>query len=410
MPAPTSANAVNSSTRLDRHQWSLLFVLAANMLIDSLELATVLVVLPSAGAALGASLWAQLWALAGFPAGFALSLLLGGRITARWGRRRVFLAALVGYLVAALAAGLAQGSSTLIAAQVAKGCCAALTAPVGLAIIGSTFAEESRRRQAVTVYSLFGAAGSTTGLLLAGSLTGISWRLPLLVPVPVVVLLLVTARRRLPRDTAGAAPEAMVPVRRVVRDRLLLRSAFGAAALNGTFMSLLFLINVQTQSTAGRPPWQAALICLPTCLPLVAGPFFAPCLISRFGTWLPIAVGALAALTGYGLYLWHPGPAWPGVGLVPAVFLVGIGLALSFAPLNVQALSAATPETRGRSAQLFQTAVQLGAVLMLPAVTALLTGNGGHRSALRLVVAVSAVGLLVSVTGLLRRPAPADGR
>ncbi|WP_327723634.1 MFS transporter [Streptomyces europaeiscabiei] len=408
MPAPTSTNAVNFPTSLDRHQWSLLFVLAANMLIDSLELATVLVVLPSAGAALGASLWAQLWALAGFPAGFASGLLLGGRITARWGRRRIFLAALIGYLVAALTAGLAQESGLLIAAQVAKGCCAALTAPVGLAIIGSTFAEGPQRRQAVTVYSLFGAAGSTTGLLLAGSLTSINWRLPLLVPVPVVVLLLVIARRLLPRDTAGAAPEAVVPVRRVVRDRLLLRSAFGAAALNGTFMSLLFLINVQIQSTAGRPPWQAALICLPTCLPLVAGPFFAPRLISRFGTRLPIMVGALSALTGYALYLWQVDPARLGVGLLATVCLVGIGLALSFAPLNVQAVSSASPETRGRSAQLFQTAVQLGAVVLLPAVTALLTGADGHRSALRLVVAVSAAGLLVAVTGLIRRSVPAD--
>ncbi|MEV6948282.1 MFS transporter [Streptomyces sp. NPDC051172] len=409
MPAPTSTNAVNSPPSLDRHQWSLLFVLAANMLIDSLELATVLVVLPSAGTALAAPLWAQLWVLAGFPAGFALGLVLGGRITARWGRRRVFLAALVGYLMAALIAGLAAVSAVLTAAQVAKGCCAALTAPVGLAIIGSTFPEGPRRRQAVTVYALFGAAGSTTGLLLAGALTGVSWRLPLLVPVPVVVLLLVIARRRLPRDIA-APPQPSVPVREVVRDRLLLRSAFGAAALNGTFMSLLFLINVRLQATAGRPPWQAALICLPTCLPLVAGPFFAPRLISRFGTRLPIALGATAALTGYALCLWHLEPARLGAWLVPAVFLVGIGLALSFAPLNVQAVSAATPRTRGRSAQVFQTAVQLGAVALLPAVTALLARADGYRSALLLVVAVSAAGLLLALSGPLRRPAPAGGR
>ncbi|HEY8982961.1 MAG TPA: MFS transporter [Streptomyces sp.] len=396
---PTPANAVNSPTSLDRHQWSLLFVLAANMLIDSLELATVLVVLPSAGAALGASLWAQLGALAAFPAGFAVGLLSGGRITARRGRSRIFLAALAGYLAAALVAGLAQGSAVLIAAQAVKGCCAALTAPVGLAIIGSTFPEGPQRRQAVTVYSLFGAAGSTAGLLLAGSLTGVSWRLPLLVPVPVVVLLLVIARRTLPRDTP-AAPQPAAPLREVAQDRLLLRSAFGAAALNGTFMSLLFLINTRLQGTEGRPPWQAALICLPTCLPLVAGPFFAPRLISRYGTRPPIAAGATAALTGYALYLWHP----DRTGLVPAVLLVGIGLALSFAPLNVQAVSAATPETRGRSVQLFQTAVQLGAVTLLPAVTALLTGSGGHRAALLLVVAVSAAGLLLALSGTRHAP------
>ncbi|WP_405773444.1 hypothetical protein [Streptomyces sp. NBC_01538] len=54
--------------------------------------------------------------------------------------------------------------------------------------------------------------------------------------------------------------------------------------------------------------------------------------------------------------------------------------------------------------------MQLGAVVLLLPVTALLAGTDGYRSALRLVVAVSAVGLLVAVTGLLRRPAPAVGR
>lgn len=401
MTAFSTPGADRESTHWDARRWAILFILSGNMVLDSIEVSVVVVALPSIATALRMSLWVAQWLMSGFALGFAVLLILGHRINARWGRRHAYLAAMLVFAAASVAGGLTDSAALLIATRVVKGFCAALTAPTGLAIISTTFRAGSQQRRAVSIYSLFGAAGFTAGILLSGVLLQASWRWTFLFPAPVALVLLVFGLRLIPRD---AGPARRPPLRLgLLRDGSLLRSALGAATLNGTYASLLLLLTFQSQGHFGWTPWQTALALLPACVPLAVTVPFAGRLVARFGTARLIAVGALTPVLGCALYLWQPDTRSYTAGMLPTLLLVEAGFVCSFAALNMQSTATIPPADRGVAVPLYQTGVQLGAVLMLPLVGLLLTVSPDYRPAMSFITAVGALGLLVAVTGLPAR-------
>ncbi|MET9592103.1 MFS transporter [Streptomyces sp. NPDC006516] len=378
--------------------WRLLLVLSGNMVLDALEVSVVLVALPTLATDLDLSIWSVQWLMTGFALGFALTLLTGPRITARWGLRRCYLAAMLVFAAASVVGGTTGSTELLVAARVVKGACAALTAPAGLALIAATFPDGPALRRAVSVYSLFGAAGFTLGLLLSGTLTGISWRWTFLFPAPVALALLVWGLHEIPRTERLTPPRFTTAL---FRNASLMRSTLGAALLNGTYAGLLLLITFHTAERFDWPPWQTASALLPACLPLAVSVPFAGQLTARFGTRRPIAAGAALALAGQLLLLWHPAPQRYVTGLLPSLLLVGAAFVLSFAPLNLQATQHLGPDIRGAAVPLYQSGVQLGGVLMLPLVATLLTHHPG-RPALLAIALAGAAGLGVALSGARR--------
>ncbi|MFD4658741.1 MFS transporter [Kitasatospora sp. NPDC058444] len=401
----TEAPAARTLSAPARHgTWRLLFILSGNMVLDAIEVSVVLVALPWIGADLGLSVWTVQWLMGGFAAGFAAVLLLGPRATARWGLRRCYLVAMLVFAAASVAGGLADSTALLIASRVLKGGCAALTAPAGLALITTTVPDGPPQRRAVSVYSLFGAAGFTLGLLLSGVLTAASWRWTFLFPAPLALVLLVWGLRVIP-DTGRRTPPRLTA--ELARNGSLIRATLGAATLNGTYAALLLLVTFQAHDRFGWRPWQVALALLPACVPLAVSVPFAGRLVARFGTRRQIAAGAAAAFAGQLLLLLRPEPASYVGGLLPTLLLVGAAMALSFASLNMQATQDVEPGLRAAAVPLFQTGVQLGGVLMLPLTAALLTCFGGHRPALLAVALAGAAGVGIAVSGTRAgRPGP----
>lgn len=478
--APAPAHA-----RWSPRMWGLLVVLAGNMLIDALEVSVALVALPAIGTDLGAPLTTVQWTITGFAVGFGGLMLFGARAVALLGRRRVYLAALVGFAAASLVGALAEDPSLLTATRVVKGFCAALTAPTGLAIIATAFPEGPQRNRALSVYTLFGAGGFTAGLLLSGWLTGFSWRLTFAFPAPAVLVLFVLGLRLIPgagEENGGGPPPGTTagdrpPLRRygfasaaaflagllalvqgitavpahgwadlrstgllalaagllalfvalerasahplirfeALRSRAMIRSALGAACLNGSYLGLLFVLTHQLQSLAGWSPLRTAAAFLPAAAPLVVTALFSGRIVARFGAPRLIAAGALLPFAGYLLLLRTPWPPAYATGILPTMLLVGAGFVLSFAALNSQATSQLPPAERGAGSGLYQTAVQVGAALSVALVAALLTGSAppagaapaefaeACRPALTLVAAVGGLGLLTALTGLRSR-------
>ncbi|SFE67071.1 Predicted arabinose efflux permease, MFS family [Actinacidiphila alni] len=399
--APPAGGAADPA-RWDARLTTVLLILSGNMILDAIEVSLVLVALPSIGDALDLGLWTVQWLMSGFALGFAALLLIGPRLNARLGRRRVYLGAMLLFAAASVVGGLTDSAALLIATRVVKGLSAALTAPTGLAIIGTAFPAGPRQRRAVSVYALFGAAGFTAGLLLSGALLNGSWRWTFLFPAPVALILLVFGLRVIPPDRGRTPAPRITPT--LLRDRALLRSAIGATTLNGTYQSLLLLLVFRTQRQLGWSPWQSAVALLPACVPLAVTVPFAGALVARWGTGRLIALGATAPLLGYAYFLWRAGAGAYATGTLPTLLLVGAGFVLSFAALNIQATGALPPAERAAAVPLFQTAVQLGAVVMLPATAALLGAHHGSRPALALITAVAVVGLLAALPGL-RTPA-----
>ena len=88
--------------------------------------------------------------------------------------------------------------SLLIATRFIKGVSAAFTAPAGLSIITTTFAEGRARNKALSIYTATGATGFSLGLVIGGLLTETGWRWVFFLPAPVALIALI----------AGLAPRA----------------------------------------------------------------------------------------------------------------------------------------------------------------------------------------------------------
>ncbi|MEU0671717.1 MFS transporter [Streptomyces sp. NPDC006172] len=470
LPSPVAAGG---DERFGPRLWGLLLVLAGNMLIDALEVSVAVVALPAIGTDLGLPPTGTQWAMTGFAAGFGGLLLFGARVVSLLGRRRVYLAALLAFAAASVLSALAQDPALLLATRLVKGFCAALTAPTGLAIITGTFPDGRPRARALSVYTLFGAGGFTAGLLLSGWLTETSWRWAFAFPAPVVLLLFVLGLRLIPGeekrtaaarsyDIAGAVtflgallamvqgitrlpahgwsdPRAVGPLsgavlllvlfwrveRRAVdpllriggslRNGTLIRSALGAACLNGSYLGLLFVLTHQTQTLAGWSPLRAALALVPAAAPPALTALYSGRLVARYGAPRLIVAGAACAFAGYLLQLRpHTWPFDYPTRVLPTLLLVGAAFVLSFAALNMQAMSRLRPADRVAGSGLYQTAVQLAAVVAIALVAALLAAHvpgpgagpaaaaAACRPALTLVAVLGGLGLFVALTGLIR--------
>ena len=79
-------------------------------------------------------------------------LLLGGRISDFWGRKRAFMAGLLGFAGASAIGGIAQNQEMLFSARALQGVFAALLAPAALSLITTTFSDSKERAKAFGVY------------------------------------------------------------------------------------------------------------------------------------------------------------------------------------------------------------------------------------------------------------------
>jgi EmrB/QacA subfamily drug resistance transporter len=416
--------------------WGILVVLCGALFLDALDVSMVGVALPSIRADLGLSTSSLQWVVSGYVLGYGGLLLLGGRAADLLGRRRVFLAALGVFAVASLFGGLVSSGGLLIAARLIKGMAAAFTAPAGLSIITTTFAEGPDRNRALSIYSAFGAGGFSLGLVLSGLLTEVSWRWTLLLPAPVSAVILVAAARLVPRHTApdrqgrrfdlpGAAtvtaamlllvyavvnaPQAgwasartlgsfaavvvllaaFVTIERRSRDPLvrlgifrsatLTRANVGAMVLFGSYVAFQFLVTQYLQIMAGWSALATALAFLPAgVLVAIASTRMGP-VLDRFGPPRMIAVAFTCLVAGYALFLrTGPHPDYPAV-ILPSVLLIGAAFGLGFSALNIQATSGVANQEQGLASGILQTSFQVGGAIVLAIVTAIVDAGGANR-------------------------------
>ena len=371
----------------------------------------------------------------------------------------MLLGGLAVFTAASAVGAVVDDGTLLVVTRFLKGASAAFTAPAGLSIITTRFAEGPERNRALSIYTATGASGFSMGLVAGGALTEIGWRWTFLLPVPIALVLLALAPRFLPRDRAvdassrrafdipGAvtlsagmllfvrtiveapeqgwgAPEtigafvlaalllvsfvaieqrAATPLVRlgILRSGPLVRANLGMGALFGAYVGFQFVMTLYLQRMNGWSPIETALAFLPAGLLVAVGsPRIGP-LVDRFGAARLIALGAASSTIGYALALrFDADPAYTGV-LLPAVLLIGVGFMLLFPTLNIQATTGVADREQGVASGLVQTSFQLGGAVGLAIVTAVVsagTADGDVFGAFRTAVGVA---LAVSALGLL---------
>src|SRR5918998_2634101 len=220
----------SAAPRWDTKTWSLLAVLCGVLFLDGLDVSMVGMALPSIGADLHLTSSQLQWVVSGYVLGYGGLLLLGGRPAGLLGGRRVLLVALGVFAGASLLGALVDSGPLLIAARFVKGAAAAFTAPAGLSIITTKFAEGPARNRALGIYTATGASGFSLGLVAGGLLTTAGWRWTFLMPVPIALVLLVLAARVLPDDKPAARRQGRFDVA-------------GAVTVTGAMLALVFAVS-----------------------------------------------------------------------------------------------------------------------------------------------------------------------
>ncbi|MBF6572169.1 MFS transporter [Nocardia farcinica] len=434
-PATLSAAAAPAldPTKWPVRLWGMLITLCVVLFLDGLDVSMIGVALPSIGAELDMSTSTLQWLVSGYVLGYGGLLLLGGRTADLLGRRKVFLIALAVFALASLAGGLVSSGPLLILTRFVKGLAAAFTAPTGLSIITTTFAEGPARNKALSIYTVFGAGGYSSGLLFGGLMTGMGWRWTFLLPVPIALAALAAAWVLVPKDepaeegghdllgaalstaamlllvyTVVTAPEvgwnsartvgsfaavavlfaAFLAVERrvahplvrlgILRKTTLVRASLAIVAVAGSYFSWQCIVTLYLQDTLGWSPLRLALALLPVGLLVALSAVFSDKLVDRFGTGPIIGVTMTVMAVGYLLFLrldTHPSYL---TMILPAVLLIGIGW-IGFPAINIQATSGIDDDEQGLAAGVLQTAMQVGGAVMLAVTTAVIS-SGGHGS------------------------------
>jgi predicted MFS family arabinose efflux permease len=113
----------------DARRWRVLVLLCLAQFMVVLDVTVVNVALPRMAADLGLDRSALTWVVTAYTLCFGGLMMLGGRLADLLGRRRTFLAGLLLFTAASLAAGLAGDDTMLVAARAAQGLGAALLSP-----------------------------------------------------------------------------------------------------------------------------------------------------------------------------------------------------------------------------------------------------------------------------------------
>lgn len=226
--------------------WVVLATVISGQFMLLVDVSIVNVAIPSIQERLHASSGEIELIAAAYQLAFACVLITAGRLGDIYGRRRLFLAGMVGFTLTSAACGAAPNAETLVVARILQGFLGGLMFPQVLSVIQVTFPPE-RRGRALGVFGAVIGVATALGPLLGGALIyanilGLGWRTIFLVNVPIGVAALLTAWRWLPESRSTGASGLDVP---------------GAALVTaGLFMLVYPLTEGRAQ---GWPPYMVVL-------------------------------------------------------------------------------------------------------------------------------------------------------
>ncbi|GAA2050018.1 MFS transporter [Catenulispora yoronensis] len=441
-----------------------LLLLSLAQFLIALDYSVIYVALPSIGSSLKLGPDTLQWVVSAYAVLFAGFLLVSGRAGDRFGARRILIAALVLFGLAATAGGVADSGALLLAARGAQGLGAALMQPAIIALINRTFEAGPERERALSVWGTIGASGLAAGALLGGVLTTASWRWTMLVNLPVALLCALAAPRLLPADgrrgdrralsavgavLATAASLAVVSaltfaavhgwgdgrtvglavggvllavgfawhervsaaplIDRALRSNAMLRlGAVSTALYMASVGAEFYVVTLILQNRYGYSPLRAGLGFLPLALCIVLGNILAGRFIAKVGSVRLLTVAFVLDAAGLVLLALSASGTGYATHMLPGVIVSGIGHGLTYTSMFVTGTGGLRDEDQGTAGAVLTTSQYMSAAASLAILVLVMgapTAAGTYRDAFLTTAAFAAAGAVVAgAVTVLRGP------
>jgi EmrB/QacA subfamily drug resistance transporter len=378
-----------------RARWVLLATVLGSGL-TMLDGTVVNVALPAIGRDLDAQIAGLQWTINGYTLTLAAFILLGGSLGDRFGRRRVLLIGVTWFALASLLCGIAPNLLVLVLARALQGIGGALLTPGSLAILQASFRPQDRAR-AIGAWTGLGGIAGALGPFAGGWLVETAgWRWVFLLNLPLAAVVVLVSLRHVPEssdpemarglDIPGAAlaaiglagltfgliawpdqgpgavagwgsllvgvlalvafvvvesrsPSPMLPLE-VFQSRLFTATNVVTFVVYAALSGVFFVLVVELQVVAGFSPIAAGAALLPVIIIMFFLSARGGALGQRIGPRIPMTVGPIVAAIGV-LLLSRIGPDATFVAdVLPGTIALGLGLAITVAPLTATVLGA----------------------------------------------------------------------
>ena len=438
-PARSERPAETASTRLSRYYpaWlpsrrfiAAVVAIGGMQLLATMDSTVAIVALPKIQNELSLSDAGRSWVITAYVLTFGGLMLLGGRLGDTIGRKRTFIVGVTLFTISSVLCAVAWDEATLVIARLSQGIGSAIASPTGLALVATTFAKGPARNAATAVFAAMTAVGSVMGLVVGGALTEWSWRLAFMVNVPIGLVMIYLARtalretnrERMKLDAAGAmlatlactaavfafsmGPEkgwvsittigsgvvalgaalAFIVVERTAenpvvpfdlfRDRNRLVTFIAIFLAGGLMFSLTVCIGLYVQDVLGYSALHAGVGFIPFVIAMGIGLGVSSQLVSRFSPRV-LTIGGGILLFWAMLYGWafmHRGVDY-FPNLVLPIVIGGIGIGMAVVPLTLSAIAGVGFDQIGPVSAVTLMLQSLGGPLVLAVIQAVITSR-----------------------------------
>lgn len=432
------------------------------LLMSSLNQTIVATALHSIQIGLKSSIAWTGWTITAYSLGMVLMLPLAGKLSDRYGRRRVFLGSVIVFTLGSLFCGFANNIYVLVVLRAVQAIGGAGFTPSATGIVVEHFG--AARDRAVGLFGSIFPIGSILGPIVGGVIvTYWSWRTVFLVNVPIGIVLTVLSLRVIPTDRlrpkratesldlggmamlgvgvlgamiavtflgdigAGTAIVAFVVavavcasalwffIRHINRSRspfispgMLYGRGFGAVNVinfiyGGGLVGLVALIPFYATTRYGIGALDSGTLLAAQGAGIIVVSSFAAFLLRRTGYRLPMYAGYGLAAIGIGLLAATPVWVSPYVWLAGAACIVGVGIGCAD-PASRNACLQLAPDQSSSLAALRSTGRQIGSIVTVSVATAIIAGFGTSGTAQAYVYAAAALLLIAAMPIISRVP------